>query len=153
MKKQIGALVAAAGLCFSVLLGAPAALASDASLDERVEQVLRDFPGGVRISENAVAWEDGDIVLTLPTPGARFAVGSCETGKFCAYGGANLSGGKLTFSACKASNSTAPLGTVRSFANARSSGTVYAYNGATSVDWVGAGSWDNTSATITRLGC
>ena len=127
----------------------------DVQLDEQISQVLRDFPGGVRTAANEVTWNGGDVVLTIATStsASQRAVGTCADGKFCAYGSSGLSGSKLTFSSCTASNSTAPIGRVRSFANARGSGTVYAYNGSTSVDSVGAGSWKNTSATITRLGC
>lgn len=89
-----------------------------------------------------------------PLTVATMAVGSCATDHFCAYTNINLTGAKIIFSNCNATNSVSPLGSkVRSSANARSSGTVYAYNGSTVVASTGAGTYKNTTATVTRLGC
>lgn len=134
-------------------LAAPVAAAGTNSVQARVDAVLAEF-GGVQITANQVSFDGGRAVLTLESGTiAPLAVKSCATGTFCAYNLTNQGGAKLAFTDCKATNSTAPLGQVRSVANARSSGTVKAYNGATAVLSVAAGKAANTGASITRLGC
>lgn len=140
-----GALLVASG---------PAASATDDSLQSRIDAVLEEFPGGVQIAPDQVSWESGEVILTLEGAATPFSVGNCATGAFCAYTGSSLSGTRLQFTNCSGTNSVAPLGApVRSVANARTSGSVYAYNGSTKVLTVAAASWKNTTATVTRLGC
>ncbi len=153
MKKLARAVVLTFALFLSGIGLSSPAVAAEPSVDERVEVVLKQFPGGTRVAVNEVSWDGGNVVLTFASGATTKSVGSCATGKFCAFSAGSLGGSKLTFSSCTATNSTAPLGVVRSFANARSSGTVYAYNGSTSVASTAASSWTNTTATITRLGC
>ncbi|MBW9111301.1 hypothetical protein [Microbacterium ureisolvens] len=143
--------VVLAALAFS----APtAAHATSDSLQDRIDQVLEDYPGGTQTGSREISWNDGEIILTLAEGASLFAVGSCSTGSFCAYSGTSLSGARISFTNCTGTNSVAPLGSpVRSFANARSSGTVGAFNGGTVVDSTAAGTYKNTTATITRLGC
>lgn len=123
----------AAALTLGGALSASAA-SSGETMQERVDRVLLDHPGGVQIAPNEVSWENGAVVLTLaPTDGiAPLAVGSCASGSYCAYNGSGLSGSKLTFSTCGTYSTTA-LGTVRSIANARTSGYVDAKNSSGSV--------------------
>jgi len=117
--------VALAALTMLFLAGAPAQ-ATESDLQARIDLALAEFPGGVQTSSTTVEWEDGAIELTLAPEGITpFAVGSCATGKYCVFGGTNLGGSKLSFTACDTTYSTAALlGSVRSMANARSSGTV-----------------------------
>lgn len=125
------------------------------SMQERIDQVLAEHPGGTQISQNEVAWDDGDVILTLASGGiSTFAVGSCATGKFCAYSGTFLSGSRLTFSSC-GTHSTTALGAVRSIANARSSGSVQGKNSSNSVlVTVGAGSSNgSTPIGVTKVSC
>lgn len=98
-----------------------------AALQQRVDSILAEYPGGVQTGANVVSWDNGDIVLTLDTAIngiVLLAVGSCETGKYCAYSGIGLTGSKITFTTCDITHSTSPIGTVRSIANARSSGRI-----------------------------
>lgn len=125
---------------------------ADNPLQDQIETVIATY-GGEQIAPNQVSWDDGDITLTLSTGTTTRAVGTCATGKFCAYSQLNQQGSKLTFTTCTAPNSTSPIGSVRSVANARTSGTVTAYNGSAAVLTVAAGRTTNTGATITRLGC
>lgn len=123
-------------------------------MQDRVDQVLAEYPGGTQTGEGEISWNDGEIILTLTEGISSRAVGSCSTGSFCAYTGTALSGARLSFTNCTGTNSVAPLGSpVRSFANARSAGTVSAYNGSTAVASASAGTYKNTTGTITRLGC
>lgn len=139
-------------LGLAILTPTPADAAGD-GMQERIDAVMARYPGGVQTGSGEISWENGEVILTLPGGTAK-AVGSCASGSFCAYTGSNLSGARISFTNCAGSNSVAPLGSaVRSFANGRPSGTVYAYNGATAVASTSAGSFQNTTATITRLGC
>lgn len=149
------AAASAAALTLGGALGASAAESRE-SMQERVDEVLREHTGGTQIAPNEIAWEDGAVVLTLaPTDGiAPLAVGSCATGSYCAYSGSALSGSKLTFSTC-GTYSTTVLGSVRSVANARSSGHVDAKNSSGSVlATVSSGkSISYAPAGITQLTC
>lgn len=125
------------------------------TMQERIDEVLAEQPGSTQTSWNEVTWDDGDVTLTLAADGiSTFAVGSCATGKFCAYSGTFLSGSRLTFSSC-GTHSTASLGTVRSIANARSSGSVQGKNSAnTTLVTVGAGSSNgSTPIGVTKVSC
>ena len=151
----IGAL-ASALLLFG---GVPATAASTPgdALQDQVDETLARFPGGVQISSTTISWEDGAILLTFPAPSGR-AIGTCATGSYCAFSATSYGGTRLAFTGCSAtttSNSLAPLGsTVRSVANARTSGTVRAMNGTTVVHTLSAntGVIANASA-LTALSC
>ena len=152
-------------LTFAVVLtcawGGAAAHAQPTSLQQEVNQVLAEYPGGVQTGPAEVTWNDGDVILTLRSEqsstygtDASTSVGSCATGYFCGFSSMNLTGSKISFSSCTAPNLVAPLGSpVRSIANARSSGNVLAFNGGSPVLSVSANSFVNTNLTITRLGC
>ncbi|MCW5953365.1 MAG: peptidase inhibitor family I36 protein [Propionibacteriaceae bacterium] len=150
-------LIAAVGAILITGSGAGVAHAEDSELQARVDAILAAHPGGVQTAPNEIEWDDGDVTLTLDMPGVAtpFAVGSCATDRFCAYGSVNLSGTKLTFSTCDATHSTAALGTVRSMANARSSGTVQGLSSSGSVlTSLGAGGRVNSApAGITQVKC
>jgi len=114
-------------------------------MQERIDEVLAEFPGGVQIAPNAVSWERGTIVLELSGAVAARAFAGCATGAYCAWSGIGYTGSKLTFTACSAGGSLvslAPLGipgSANSIANARSSGRVAVINGTTTVRSVAAG--------------
>lgn len=132
--------------------------AEDSGLQDRVDAVLAEFPGGTQTMANEISWDGGQMILTLATGDDSFAaraVGSCATGYYCAYSGYNLSGSKLSFSACNTTQSTSALSVVRSIANARSSGSVQGKNSSGSVlATIGAnGSLGYAPVNITRLTC
>lgn len=154
------------GVALALLLSAAATLATatptlaapatvSMPMQQRVNAALAEVPGGVQTAWNEVSWDDGAVVLTLAPEGVATAaaVGSCASGTFCAYAKVGYTGTKLTFSTCTSGLSVAALPQVRSIANARSSGTVSAYNGSTLVTTVAAGTGKNTAGTITSLSC
>lgn len=150
--KNLRSVLVACALMAAFLVPTPAYANAD-KLQARVDAILASFPGGVQTGLGEITWDDGEVTLTITDSTAK-AVGTCASGSFCAYTGTSMSGARISFTNCSGTNSVAPLGAaVRSFANARSSGTVYAYNGLSSVDSVSTGSHKNTTATITRLGC
>ncbi len=114
------------------------------SLQQRIDAIIATYPDGTQIGTNEISWNDGSEILTLETAtdGIRpLTVGNCATGDYCVYSGAALSGSKLTFTSCPATQSTAPVGTVRSIANARSTGYVQAKNSSgTVLSTINAGS-------------
>jgi len=152
----IAALLAAAAVLAPVS-AATAATADSGSdgLQQRIDAVLAEFPGGVQTGPDEVSWQDGAVVLNLEPEGqlAARSVGSCATGSHCVYSGVGLSGSKLTFSTCS-TQSVAPLGApVASMANARSV-VVRAYNNVGVVGSVSANSWASTSSWgVTKVGC
>ncbi|ACZ29893.1 hypothetical protein Xcel_0861 [Xylanimonas cellulosilytica DSM 15894] len=147
-------LLATAMLAVTVPAAANAQDAPD--MQERIETVLADNPGGVQTGWNEVTWDDGAVILTI-APDSDIAprtIGSCATGAFCAYSQAGYLGSKLTFTTCTANHSVSTLGApVRSIANARNNNTVKALNGSTVVLTVPANTGKNTTASITKLSC
>ncbi len=156
---RIPTLIAATIIALSISAASPATAKPTDPMDDLVAAALEATPGGTRTGWNEVAWDDGDIVLTLADPATRTgatakAVGGCASGKFCAYTLPGYLGNKLTFSTCTSNHGVSALGgSVRSIANSRSSGTVKAYNGSSLVLSVSAGTGKNTTATITKLAC
>lgn len=128
--------------------------AAATDLQNRIDEIIEDYPGGTQIGPNGISWDDGDMLLTLEAPeiGVQ-AVGSCATGSFCAYSGTSLTGSKLSYSSCT-THSTAGI-SVHSIANARGSGTVQAKNSSNSVlASVGAGKRLNSApGGISKLSC
>lgn len=126
----------------------------DSDLQSRIDQVLETFPpGGVQSAPNRIAWDGGNVTLTLEDDGAGVrSIGSCPTGAHCVYDQANLHGSYMTFNTCT-TQSVAPLGSpVLSIANARTV-VVRAYNDAGAVGSVSANSSTNTSWNMTKIGC
>lgn len=146
-------------LALPVLVGAVALSASPATAStdptqDQVDAVIAEF-GGTQTAPNEVSWDDGAVVLTLAPEGAAdsrgftaSSVGGCPSGAFCAYSGTSYGGSRLTFWACTTGNSVAALGTVRSLANSRSTGTVRAYDGWATVATLGS----NTGAAAVAAG-
>ncbi|UPL10593.1 peptidase inhibitor family I36 protein [Microbacterium sufflavum] len=125
---------------------------ADESLHPDVVYALEHVPGGVAVDAHTAEWPDLGMQLTVPSPYQR-AVGSCATGQYCAYSEPNRGGTRLSFSVCSIV-STAGLSTVRSIANARSSGTVQARNAASTVlASAGAGVTANVVGAVTNLRC
>ena len=71
-------------------------------LDRRVSQRLQRSAGGERISVNQIAWEDGDVILTLPVPGVEMEPksGRCESKHVCLYSKTFWEGEELNFYTC-----------------------------------------------------
>ncbi len=155
-------MLAAAGVLALALFAPTSAIAAHADetseLQARVDAVLAEFPGGTQTAPNEIIWDGGTVMLTLEADEELIttkAVGSCATGYYCAYSGYNLSGSRLSLSACNTTQSTSALSIVRSIANARSSGYVQGKNsGGTVLATVSAGgSLAYASTSITQLTC
>jgi hypothetical protein len=134
-------LLAVAALVLVTLAPSPAIAAAVPpdveSLQARVDAVMRANPDGAQIADDSIAWQDGEVVLTLEGGSNERSIATCSTGSYCAWSAVAYTGTKLSFTACSlagSSSSLAPLGTnARSLANARASGTVKVKNGATPV--------------------
>ena len=132
MKRILAALATIIALSFMTALPANAATADD-DLQTQIDQIMAEHPGGTQIGPNAVEWEGGAVTLTLavesPHAVAAKAIGSCASGSYCIYNNTSLGGSKVAFTTCNKTYSTSVLpGTVKSIANARSTGTVTAHN-------------------------
>lgn len=151
---------AAAILCAVGLVVAPAdsarATEQDSSLQQRINQTLAAYPGGVQTAPNEITWDAEDVVLRLEDPEdahVRAAIGNCPSGAHCVYSATDLRGSQLIFNSCT-TQSISPLGSpVRSIANARPSTIVRAYNDIGAVGSVSANSWTNTTWGMTKIGC
>ena len=145
------------------LAASPAAASTDPAQDQ-VDAVIAEF-GGTQTAANEVSWDDGAVVLTLAPEETSsrfggsggitaFSVGSCPSGSFCAYSGTSYTGSRLTFSGCTAGNPVSALGSVRSLANSRSTGTVRAYAGWATVATLSPNSGaSSVSAGVDKLNC
>lgn len=122
--------------------------------DPLITAMLAEVPGGVVVDETRVVWPRLDMELVVQPERAAFAfaVGSCATGKICAYNGVSLAGSRLSFGTCGNHPIPSPF-TARSVANARSSGSVQARNGSTVVATVYAGNWTNLGGAVNNLRC
>lgn len=70
-RRGILALLSAVTLMTTGLLSA--ADASAGSLQQQIDQQLAKIPGGVQVSDNAVAYKNGTVVIVFPSPGERTA--------------------------------------------------------------------------------
>ncbi|MEV4669296.1 hypothetical protein [Microbacterium sp. LWO12-1.2] len=130
----------------------PAQASEEPVIHPDVLYAIDAVPGGTVIDAHTVVWPELGLELSVPSPDSR-AVGSCATGSYCAYAGANRSGTKLSWATCT-TVSTAALSTVGSIANARSSGTVQARKGASTVlGTAGPGATVNLPGGTTNLRC
>lgn len=153
--------VAATALATLALLVSPAVAAAaepKESLSSRVEAILHEFPGGVEVAPGVIEWNDGATTLTLESSFTTRSIGSCATGQYCAWSNTFYSGTKLAFTSCSAGGTSSSLaalgGSVRSTANARTSGTVNAVNSGAFVYAMAANSGKpSNAATLTHLVC
>lgn len=120
--------------------------------DPLITAMLEEVPGGVVIDETHVVWPRLDMALIVRTGPSPRAVGTCATGKICAYTAGSLGGSSLSFGTCGAHAIPASF-IARSLANARSSGSVQARNASTVVATVYAGNSTNLAGTVTNLRC
>lgn len=159
MCKNMAVLGITIGVIFASLTASAAAAADTLdtpdALETEVSVILAENPGGVSTSPHTIAWDDGAIVLTLDTGITMAAVGSCPTGSFCVYDGASLTGSRVAFSACSTYNTGTLPGSVRSIANARSTGYVQGRNSSGgTLTTVYAGAQVNSAPTgISQIAC
>jgi hypothetical protein len=124
-------------------------------IDDEVAYALEMEPGGYATGEHTAYWPDLSMTLESSQAHAatpRAAVGSCASGSVCAYSGYGLAGSKLSWTTC-GSHPTTALSSVKSIANARSSGTLQARNGTTVVASASAGGQANVTQPVTNVYC
>lgn len=141
-----------------VALGVPAAPATATAVedvDPQVAYALQVEPGGIAVDYWHAVWPDLDMTLTVQQEQlfVAAAVGSCASGRVCAFNGYGATGSFLSWSTCGSHPTSALSGSVRSIANARSSGTLQARNGTTVVATAGPGSSTNVYSTVTNIYC
>ncbi len=142
-------------LVFVSLLGgeASAASADTGEVAPEVAYALKVEPGGVSVDYWNAVWPKLDMTLTVPSTVSRAAVGKCASGRVCAFNGYGASGTYLSWGSCGSHSTSALSGSVRSIANARSSGTLKARNGTTVLATAGAGSSANVYGSTTNVYC
>lgn len=148
---------------FGVLALAPAAaFPASASVDDEpsdpvLAHLLAEVPGGVRIGHVGAVWPELDMEYRSEpaAPSAErsaLAVGSCATGRICAYRGLSLTGGVLSWGTC--GNIPIPSSFVtRSVAHARAAGLVRVRNGTATVATISAGGWADIHTPVNNLAC
>lgn len=150
-RTRLGMVLGAIGVLLVALANGPAASADD--LDPRIVAALAAEPGGQVVDDDTVVWPDLGMELQLAPVNSR-SVGTCATGMHCAFQGTNMTGSKLSWSTCSASHSAAALPTVKSIANARSTGSSKARSAAGGVlATASAGGWANVSGTVSYVSC
>ncbi|MEJ1088449.1 hypothetical protein WDU99_08980 [Microbacterium sp. Mu-80] len=122
MKKKLFA--AGVAMVVGMLLWASPAHAQEARVHPDVAYAMGAVPGGILVDANTVVWPTLDMQLSA-TPTTLRSVGTCASGRYCAYSMVNRGGTKLSWSTCT-TVSTAALASVGSVAIARPSGTVQA---------------------------
>lgn len=151
MRNDMRMLVIAA-VAGAMTLIAPAAYAQSApDIDPEIAAVLDAVPGGTVIDADHAVWPALGMRMTSADAVSAFAVGSCATGAVCAFSGLNGSGSKLSWSTC--GTFTISAFTVRSIADARSTGYLQARNGTTVVATAYAGASANVYAAVTNVRC
>lgn len=117
-----------------------------------IAYALATVPGGVVVDAQRAEWPELEMTIEATSDTER-AVGSCATGAVCAFSGSGLSGTKLSWNSC-GTFSTAGLSSVGSIANARSAGYLQARTSSGSVVATAiAGSWANTSGSVSNVRC
>lgn len=163
MKRAITTVMVSAALLLAGAFGASGAAAAEApEPDPQIAAMLEAIPGGVVVDAHHAVWPELDMEMTVAAPrdesfGSRSSaaiasVGACATGKVCAFSLSGTNGAKLSWGTC---NTSFPVGTftVRSIADARSSGYVQAKYGTTVRATAYAGSWTNVYGSVSRIAC
>ncbi len=159
MKRTRMMLAAVVGLVLIVASAPAAAPASEGRepVDPQIVQLLKEVPGGVLIDGDHAVWPELDMEFTAAGAAASSgvsarAVGSCATGRICAYSAYNLGGSILSWASC--GNIAIPSSfAARSVANARTSGYLNVRNGASVVATVSANSWGNVYSASNNILC
>lgn len=133
--------------------GSNPASAAEREVAPEVAYALEVEPGGIVVDYWHATWPKLDMTLTVPSEVTRAAIGNCASGRVCAFNGYGASGAYLSWGSCGSHSTAALSGSVRSIANARSSGTLRARNGTTVVASAAAGSSANVYGTTTNIYC
>lgn len=155
MRRTRAGIAALFGLLL-VLAGAPAAslAAEDVEVHPAIAQALQEIPGGIVVDAEHAVWPrfEMEISVVADREAAIRAVGSCGTGLICAYSGYGLTTMYATWGVCGVLPAPSAY-TMKSFADARSSGYAQARNGTTVLATAAAGSWSNVYGSVTNIRC
>jgi hypothetical protein len=118
-------------------------------LDSQISAALTTKPGGTAVSGTEVIWDDGTrLVLSSDPRGV-----ACSSGKYCVHSKINGSGDRVEYSRCPATTDLSTVSfTIKSIKNSRTSGTLTARKGSTTMATIAAGSYRNITG-ITSLVC
>lgn len=103
MKHSLAAILAAtaAGITLLATGGAMAAAATPDPTQQKINKILAGHPGGTQTSKNTIAWQKGDVVLTLAGKNAKGVQAAdaapCPDRRFCLYEHANFGGDSVSF--------------------------------------------------------
>ncbi len=153
VRSRVAAIVVMLLTMIFALVAQPAA-AQGADLDPHpdIAAVMSEHPGGKLLSPTHAVWPDLGMEMFVPSAEySLFAVGSCATGRVCAYSGHGLTGSALSWTSCGTVSVSAFV--VRSIANARSSGYFQARQGSTVHATANAGGWSNVYNTVNNVHC
>ncbi|MBN8425479.1 hypothetical protein JF531_13200 [Microbacterium esteraromaticum] len=166
--KRSSTILAALTTAVALVLSGPAALATDSPPEPSADiaAVMAAVPGGVLLDAHHATWPalglemtsaSGVSTRTLSSSAVgssavgTASVGSCASGRVCAFSGGNLSGSRLSWSTCGTFSISAF--TVRSIANARSTGYLQARSGTTVRATAKAGASANVFGSVTNVRC
>jgi len=138
-----------------VVTGGPTVAAAEEPVDPQLSQLLEEVPGGVVTDGGSAVWPKLDMEYRPAPASSRVAarsVGSCATGRICAYNASNLGGGMLSWGSCTTITIPSSFAT-RSAANARTSGYMQVRNGASVLATINANAWSNVSGSATNIRC
>lgn len=142
------------------LIAASAPTAAAAStlrepVDPVIVEMLEEVPGGVLVDADHAVLPELDMELRTASAAngiAARAVGSCATGRLCAYDDYNRTGRTLSWGTC--GNIAIPSSFVtRSAANARTSGSMEVRSGTTVRATIAANSWANVYGSANNILC
>ncbi|WP_243225833.1 hypothetical protein [Microbacterium sp. CIAB417] len=165
MKRSITTVLVGAALLMAGAVAAPMAAAADDRIepDPQIAAMLEAVPGGVVLDAYNAVWPELDMEMTVEparpsglaersSVTALSSVGACASGKVCAFSLSGTNGSKLSWGTC---NTSFPVGTftVRSIADARSSGYAQAKYGTTVRATAYAGGWKNVYGSVSRITC
>ncbi|GAA0934436.1 peptidase inhibitor family I36 protein [Nonomuraea longicatena] len=105
------------------------------ALQAEVDKRLKDYGGGKQIGINQIAYQDNQLILTLPLPGEKKArtvnepitilgTPNCSAFYACLWSDTNFNGSRLSLTQCATVALTAPFNSsVGSIHNTQSTGT------------------------------
>lgn len=164
MRRTIATAMVGAALLIAGAIAVPAGAAAAEAVepDPQIAAMLESIPGGIAVDAHHAVWPELDMEMTVAAPKSESisrlssasiaSVGACATGKVCAFSLSGTNGAKLSWGTC---NTSFPVGTftVRSIADARSSGYVQARYGTTVRATAHAGGWANVYGSVSRITC
>lgn len=153
MRKHVGGMLVAVAAVLVTLVSASAASAAETTVPHADIAAMMDaVPGGLLIDADHAVWPGTGLEMTSSAAVTLYSVGSCATGSVCAFSSANLGGSKLSWSTCSTFTISSSF-TVRSIADARSTGYLQARNGTTVLATANAGASANVFGTVTNMRC